>query len=718
MLKQSDLLSYTRQDQGPAWLAIQPVATSAYKVHPYLFAKFCEHLGHNIYHGMEAELLFNPTFGRWNFGTERGPLSLPDGGVVMESNPDGIAVHAERYPEWVGLHKASLLLRDFGDGLAFGWVRLGDADASVVSPDAGPHGNRAQRVETFGATPAAPQGIMQQLYLPLHRTRGFEFRLVGRALKPVALTLSLAPVAADGSVGAPLASAQVTLGPDWGTYTGRLDIPAVAKLDPAGKYLFSIAVTEDANLVLDRVMLYPDDHINHADPDVIRMLREAKLPMLRWPGGNFVSGYHWRDGVGPVDSRPTYPNPAWEGLEFNLFGTDEFMSYCQAVGCEPMICINTGNGTPEEGAAWVEYCNGSVNTPMGKLRAANGHPEPYGVRLWEIGNEIYGRWQVSWTTAGGYVDRYQRYVRAMQAVDPSILVLACGDQTGGLEMEWNRRLIDETAPLLNTITDHLLTGDTVGNDTDPATLFQGFMGYATTLPAKYGAMCDRMKAHGVADPHIAITELQLFAHFRGLRERRHALRPDHMPTSATISEALYLTTMINASIHTQGLVNMITHSATLNHGGGLRKAQERVWGTPVHYAHQMSVELAGGTPVKMSLTCPGYDTEKSFGQVPAHRDMPALEPMAVLSADGKALLITLMSRVAGGDPIQVEIDPGVPVAAQATVVSLSGDTMYDQNILEAPERIVPRSETVAVQGGKLKLAVPPYTLLRVTLPLA
>ena len=717
MTANSNLLAFTQQQDGAAKLTVQPAHKSNYTVHPYLYAKFCEHLGQNIYHGMEAQLLFNCTFAKWAFGSRSSTARVADGGVAPESDNDKIALKAQMYHSNFGLAKPELLMRDFVDGGAFGWVRLGQPEVSVLSPDAGPHGSRAQRFESFGATADAPQGLMQQLYLPLHRTRGYEYRLVARAMNPVSAQLSLAAVDAQGAAGPALATAEVKLGTDWQTYTGKLNIPAGAEIDPAGTYQFALALSEDANIVVERALLYPDDHINHADPDAIRMLRQAKLPMLRWPGGNFVSGYHWRDGVGPVDARPTLPNPAWEGLEFNTFGTDEFMAYCEAVGCEPMICINVGDGTPQEAADWVEYCNGSVDTPMGKLRAKNGHPEPYGVRLWEIGNEIYGRWQISWTTSGGYVDRYNRYVDALRAVDPTIEVLACGDQTGGIEKEWHQRLIDECADKLTTITDHLLTGDLVSNDTDPATLYQAFMGYGSTLPAKYGAMCDRMRSRGIADPHIAITELQLFAHYHGHAEPRHDLRPEQMPTPATISEALYLHTMIDASIRTEGLVSMITHSATLNHGGGLRKAHERVWGTPVHYAHQMGVVMAGGTPVKIDLACPSYDTDKSFGQVPAYNGMPAIEPMAVLSADAKSLIMTLFSRLYG-ESLEVVIDPGLAVAAKAEVTSLTGAAMYDQNTLQEPERIVPQTETVALADGKLSLTLEPYSLVRVTFQLS
>ncbi len=178
--------------------------------------------------------------------------------------------------------------------------------------------------------------------------------------------------------------------------------------------------------MIGRLELLPADHVGGADPDVIRLLKASRLPILRWPGGNFVSGYHWEEGVGPIDARPTVPNYAWGAVETHRFGTDEFLAYCRVVGCEPMICINGGDGTPEEAARWVEYCNGAPSTPMGRLRTKHGYREPYGVRHWELGNELWGRWQYHWTTAAGYVDRYRRFAEAMRTADPSIELYACG----------------------------------------------------------------------------------------------------------------------------------------------------------------------------------------------------------------------------------------------------------------------------------------------------
>jgi len=697
---------------------------ATYTVSPYLFGKFCEHLGSNIYNGMEAQILFNPTFGQWSFTASGSGVSRPDGGVAFEPDKAKIAYEARMYSERLGLHGAELLLRDLDDGCAFGWVRLGGIEQVTTSPDCGPYGDRAQRFEILGDASQTPLGIAQRRYLPLHRTRKFEFRFVARALQAVPVTLSLVKTGSDGQLGPVLASADINLDTDWGTYDGMLCIPVQDGIDPESVFELSLTAAYGANIVVDRLLLYPDDHAGYADPDVIRLLRESRLPLLRWPGGNFVSGYHWRDGIGPADARPTRPNPAWSGLESNLFGTDEFIAFCRRVGCEPMICVNAGSGSPEEAAGWVEYCNGSPDTPMGKLRAENGYPEPYDVRIWEIGNEVHGIWQVGWTTPGGYVDRYRRFASAMRKVDPAIRILACGEQLLGLQSEWNRRLIDEGGETLQVITDHPLTGGQVGPDTDPAELYQAFMGFASILPDLYDPMIQRMKRRGIADPHIAMTELQLFAHFSGQPRPGKALRSEHLPTPATISEALYLLTFINESIRMQGAVEMLTHSATVNHGGGLRKAREHVWANPVHYAHQIAGAMAGGTPLKVKVACETYSTTHSFGHIPSLTETPVLDAMAVIDENQSRLIVILLNRSAAGGPIDLAVVPGsLAVGPEVQMVSLSGETMYDANTRQEQERIVPRTSILPMQDGVdgahrgVRLSVGPFSLVRLAFDL-
>jgi len=160
--------------------------------------------------------------------------------------------------------------------------------------------------------------------------------------------------------------------------------------------------------------------------DVLEKVRLLKPPLLRWPGGNFVSGYHWTDGVGPVEQRPRRMELAWNDEESNRFGTDEFIQYCRLISAEPFLCANMGTGTLDEAQAWVEYCNGTGNTYWANLRRKNGHEEPYGVKYWGLGNELYGNWQIGALNAEDYTKRAIEFAKIMKWTDPTIQLVSCG----------------------------------------------------------------------------------------------------------------------------------------------------------------------------------------------------------------------------------------------------------------------------------------------------
>jgi alpha-N-arabinofuranosidase len=189
--------------------------------------------------------------------------------------------------------------------------------------------------------------------------------------------------------------------------------------------------------------------------DVLSLLRELRMGVLRWPGGNFVSNYHWRDGIGPKDERPSRPELAWGGTESNRFGTDEFLSYCAELGTQPYICLNMGTGTLEEALAWLEYCNGDRDTYWANARRRHGRAEPYQVRLWALGNEMYGEWQVGAMSADEYVREATRWARALKFLDPGIQLVSCG-KTGW--NEWDRIVIEGMSHLVDYHSIHIYTG--------------------------------------------------------------------------------------------------------------------------------------------------------------------------------------------------------------------------------------------------------------------
>lgn len=228
------------------------------------------------------------------------------------------------------------------------------------------------------------------------------------------------------------------------------------------KYTFDFtagADTDNAKLEIEviegpcfvgTVSLMPADNINGWRKDVVVLLKELDSPIYRWPGGNFVSGYNWRDGIGERDKRPPRKNPAWKGVEHNDVGIHEYMELMELINAEPFIAVNTGLGTVEEVAQEVEYCNGSADTPMGKLRAQNGHPEPFNVKWWAVGNEMYGSWQLGHMPLEEYVKKHNRVAEAMWNVDKSIKLIGVG-KVG----QWSETMLEVCSDQMDLISEHI-----------------------------------------------------------------------------------------------------------------------------------------------------------------------------------------------------------------------------------------------------------------------
>jgi alpha-N-arabinofuranosidase len=707
------LLTHSTTAGPSATVEVDTSDLSAAPVEPNLFGKFGEHLYmvgmdemFNAKNAFEAQLLHNATMASWKFQAHDNAV---DGGRPAIHDPEEIEERVEGYADVHDLPDADRMHDAYQDGTALWWFPVGDESTVWTSPDVGTADDRAQRIEVEGPTEAS--GLGQWCYLPLHRTRGFEGTLTARAVEAAELTVALHEVGDDGTFGGRLDSATVAVGEDYETIDFELELPEGVDDDADALYGCTVTTDGTANVVLDRLLLYPDDHVQTADPELAALLRESDLPVLRWPGGNFVSGYDWRDGVGPIEERPTKPNPAWDGIESNLFGTAEFVRFCEAVGCEPMICLNAGDGSAEDAAKWVEYCNGSTDTEMGALRAEHGHPDPFDITYWEVGNEIYGEWQVTWTTPEGNADRYERFHEAMTAVDDSIEVMACGNRL----TDWNDPLLERVPEIVEWITDHVLVGSGVSAEDDPDELFNAYMALAKSVLDQYDDLEDQMIEAGIEDPKVAITELQLFAFAEddGVT----------VPTSASITEALYSATFVHEAIRSDGPVEMITHSGAGNHGGGIQKHKERVWGHPCYYYHSMGSRLFDGTPLSVDLACDTYETEAAFStdtnqwmdSLDPVSDAPVLDPIAVRSADGGEVVVDLLHRdcTAGSIETTIELDGPFAAAEECTVTVLSGEAMDQENTFENPENVTPTTDAAPIDGDSVTVDVEPLSITRV-----
>jgi len=208
--------------------------------------------------------------------------------------------------------------------------------------------------------------------------------------------------------------------------------------------------TKSKPVWIGAVSLMPADNVHGMRKDVLAALRELNAPLYRWPGGNFVSGYDWLDGIGDPDRRPTRFNPAWQGIEPNDFGTHEFLKFCELIKTEPMIVVNTGFGDATSAAAWVEYVTGTSSTGMGHARSNNGRATPWKVDWWGVGNEMFGPWQLGYMAIDQYVRKHREVVRKIRAVKPDAKLIGVGEVGG----DWSKKMLQGASGEMDLISEH------------------------------------------------------------------------------------------------------------------------------------------------------------------------------------------------------------------------------------------------------------------------
>ncbi len=377
----------------------------------YIYGQFIEHLGRCIYGGIWAEMLedrkfyypitdeFNPWATAsdpfWNTGEYRY-LNASPWKVIGPAN----SVSMDSSMAYVGEHSPVLELP--GDGTTVGFSQDGLA---VLK-----NKKYIGRIILAGDNSATP--VLIRLVLDENTALTHEIRQLDSEYQR-----------SDFTFEAPSSSKNV-----------RVEIVSSGK----------------GQVKIGTISLMPADNIKGWRPEVIDLLKELASPIYRWPGGNFVSGYNWRDGIGERDKRPPRKNPAWKGVEHNDVGIHEYMELMELLDSEAFVAVNTGLGTVEEVAEQVEYCNGAIDTEMGKLRAQNGHPEPYNVKWWAVGNEMYGEWQLGHMPLENYVKKHIKVAKAMWEVDPNIKLIGVGSVG-----KWSETMLKECADYMNLISEHI-----------------------------------------------------------------------------------------------------------------------------------------------------------------------------------------------------------------------------------------------------------------------
>ena len=673
------ITSYVRSASSEAQIEIDASKRSPSLIPRTIFGTFLEDIGQSVFGGVSAELLDNPSLEDYHASltTLRERFSAPD-----------FAHSTER-------------------GLPLPWLPLRWDDGWRYEPRWGQAANSECYLYLMGLKDREV-GIRQSVYLPIERERDYQgvlFALSNEGSLDLQVSFRKHNVAdkilAESRVSVPGTG-------HWTKLSFHLSLPegAVAAVEAVD---FAVSIEGDHRLAVDEIRLYPSDAVEGLlDPDMIKAAKALHTPLLRY-GGNFTSGYHWEDGIGPVDERRTMLNQSWAYPEYNEFGTDELMAFCRLIGARPQICLNLGSGTPAEARAWVEYCQGGPETVQGKRRAANGHPEPYPVAAWELGNELWGKFQIGWQTPEGYAERYQTFYQAIRDIVPAdTMIFANGADLDAFK-QWNSALIARDGADLSYLTTHFVVGMEDLKDKnqkpDRDTLWAADFAIPVGVGRALEPMRDQINASTLTRDRVklAFTEWLFWS-----PEHRELPRWNNL--GGAIDAAGWLNMLLQ---HTEFVP--VSDMTGLIEFGGIYKRRGRVYLTPQCWAFSLYSNYAGDALLSTRVTADEYDVGPVLSRLPAIPNVPYLDVVATMdTAHGDVTLFVVNRNWKTAKSAAIRIS-GFQPAPRATVRTLYAKSILDDNNEEHPEAVHPATSTVGISGDTIHYQFPEHSLTVITL---
>jgi alpha-N-arabinofuranosidase len=484
-----------------------------------------------------------------------------------------------------------------------------------------------------------------------------------------------------------------------------------------------IVATGKGSFHVGAVSLMPADNMRGWRADMMAALKDIGPALIRL-GGNFVSGYDWRDGIGDPDKRPSRYDYAWRAMETNDVGTDEFLALTGILGAEPYITVNAGFGDARSAAQWVEYCNGAATTPMGRLRAANGHPEPYQVKWWNIGNEMYGPWQLGNMQLRHYTIKHNMFAEAMREVDPSIKIVAVGatpaemGTTGsaraitgkavaefGGPADWNAAMLANSAGYFDALAEHLYPRANMAFEPDK----QDFVPVDEPLAYKARRLPNRVRCAVEA--------------WEEYQKRFPALKMQSIPIA--LDEWAPGNPGTRSSMFTALSSAMAMHELFRNSGWFLMSAFTHLTGLvsidriatsvlPVGLMFKLYRRHFGVTPVAVTGNSPQPDVKGLVGldkpRVPSGSDTYPLDAAAALTADGKALTLAIVNPTESEQQIDVAFR-GVVLQPGGKLWRIAAQDLNPQNQPGKPPAVDIVESAVTETPGRLvvpKLSISLY----------
>lgn len=427
--------------------------------------------------------------------------------------------------------------------------------------------------------------------------------------------------------------------------------------------------------------------------DVLNAIREIRPPMVRWPGGNFASAYHWEDGIGPRGRRPRRFDLTWEAEEPNEFGTCEFIEWVRMVDAEPFIVVNAGNGTPEEAARWVEFCNSTRNTHYANLRRQLGYSEPFNVKMWGVGNELYGSWQVGFCRDGEEcAQRTIEFVNEMKRVDRSIEIVAVGCD---YDPQWNIDMVRIAGNYIDYLSVHrYIFTEHQGRSYEELVAWP--VEIEEWLKATYHTVQMARRRYGVRkDIKLAFDEWNVWY---------PEAKPPLLSQNTAVRDAVFTAIVLNALQRLSRIVPIACFAQTVNVLPLILTDDEgRIVLTPQYLVFKLYASVREGEVVRTVCLSPSYASREIGCEV------QYLDASAVL-ADGSLHLFVVNRHPEEKVQVRVSIRGFVPATVRHRWVS--GGSVEDRNTFEQPSRVAV-NETIYAFKGIVEL--PPHSVNAVTL---
>jgi alpha-N-arabinofuranosidase len=496
----------------------------------------------------------------------------------------------------------------------------------------------------------------------------------------------------------------------------RVYVDSRRTIAPVDRNLFG-SFLEHLGRAIYQGVYEPGSKLSDADgfrKDVLNEIRQMGVPIIRYPGGNFVSGYNWLDGVGPKKDRPRTLDKAWDTIESNQFGTNEFLAWCKAAGTEPLMGLNLGTGTAEEAAALVEYCNVDKGTKWSDLRRQHGIADPYKVQHWCLGNEMDGPWQIGHMSATEYGLKAADAARQMRYVDSSLKLIACGS-SGPLMptyLEWDREVLEQCYQYVDGLSLHRYFGN---NERDSGGDTSKYLALNLSMERQIAetiAVCDLVRGHKRSPKKLWLSFDEWNVWYRTTRgddvdgHRKEA--PHLLEEVYNLEDALLVGGLINSLLRNADRVKLACLAQLVNVIAPIMTDENGILRQTIYYPYSWALQIAKGAVLNLQVESSTYEVA-GLDQV-GHVDVAGS-----LDHDGGKLSLFILNRdLSKAHDVEVVWEDAAP----ARVISaslLTGDDLKAANSFAAPKRVVPQSFAAPVTGGgRTKFEVPArsYTVVQ------